>query len=212
MARRGRAVNERRWSSWTAIPKGVITTIALFAPIVLGILALERTLIAEATRHDRALAVMLWVTGSSIVALAVGGWVVGRSSTPRSTVGALRSGFLSGAATLALLVGITYAVLGETMDFHSVGVALGMTEIPRSDLSRPVPPAALAGRSYESNPPDLAHERTLRTIAFVLVWAVLALIAAALGALASASHRRPVAAQGDRRNCHWERESLNAVT
>lgn len=181
----------RRRSSWTVILKGAAVTVLLFVPIAVLVVVLERFLLAGMTRHEQAFAGVLVVTGGSILAFATGGWVVGRAIAFRNAGGVLVSGFLAAVAAVVVLVGLTYAVLGEMMDFHSVGVALGLTEIPNADLTRLPFPSGPAGRDDELNPPDLARMRTLTSIAFLLAWAALALTAATLGALASAS-RRPL--------------------
>lgn len=142
------------------------------------------------TRRERALAANLLVTGSSLIALAAGGWVAGRAFAPRTVARALRIGLVTGLIAVALIVVTLYAMLGEAMDFHSVGVALGVTEIPASDVNGLPFPAGPAGREYDISPPDLARGRTVTSIAFVATWGVLAVRAAGLGATAGSGQRR----------------------
>lgn len=175
--------------AWRAVATGVAVAALLLMVVGVGVLALVM-LLGEATRRDRAFAAILVVTGGSTLALAAGGWGAGRVGAPRSAAAALGLGLVTGLLAVILIVGTFYATLGETLDFHSVGVALGVTELPRTDVNRLPFPTGSAGRDYDVNPPDLARARTWRSIAFVTTWGVSAVIAASLGALAGAGRRR----------------------
>ena len=169
--------------------RGIATAILLLVPVAAVVVVLERLVLADATRRDQAFAGVLVVTGGSILALGAGGWIAGRVSAPRTTSRALGIGLAAGVAAVAAIVVLTYALLGETMDFHSVGVALGMTDVPASDLSAAPFAPGQPKADYDVSPPDLARRRTLTSLAFVTAWAVLAVTAAALGALAGASRK-----------------------
>jgi hypothetical protein len=171
-----------------ALPLGVVAAAILFVPIGATVFALVE-LLDDDTRRDRAFVGVLVVCGASTLALGAGGWVAGRIGAPGGTTSAIALGFLTGVVAVAAVVGAFYATFGEAMDFHSVGIALGWTEVPASELDGQPFPAVPPERRYDMSPSDLARERTLQAMAFVTAWGLLAIVATALGALAGASRR-----------------------
>ena len=175
----------RRLPSAAAIVAGVVAALGVLVPGAAPGFGVGWLVLDEATRADRALAGLLWGGASGLLAFAAGGWLASRVAARRGGGGAVPTGLAVGAVALLLIVLLVRAVLGEAMDFHSVGVGLGLVEIDPAAS----PPAAAPVAEPTIDPRDYARDRTLTAGAYAAALALLLLGAAALGGVVGAAER-----------------------
>jgi hypothetical protein len=186
----------RNLPRWAAVLAGVGTAVvglALVAGLGFGIAWLASF---GATRAERALAALLWFGVGAVLAFAAGGWLAARVTAGRGPGPALATGAAVGVVTLLLLVALIEAVLGETMDFRSVGVALGLVDVAAGAevVVAPVPLATPAGgAALADEAAEIARRRTVTAAAYWGAVAALVLGAATLGGWAGAGQGRSAA-------------------
>lgn len=131
---------------WGPVLAGIVTAFAvlLFLTVIgiaIGITALNSN---DTSPQNWGTAAGIWGGLTLLVAFFIGGWVAGRSSAPTLEVSGLLNGFVTGAATLLLLVWLTTTAVTGALGFFATTVA---------DIAGAAAPAAI--QATNGSPPTV---------------------------------------------------------
>jgi hypothetical protein len=110
---------------WGPVLAGIVTAFAvlLFLTVIgiaIGITALNSS---DTNPRNWGTAAGIWGGLTLLVAFFIGGWVAGRSAAPTLEVSGLLNGFVTGAASLLLLVWLTTTAVTGALGFFATTVA-----------------------------------------------------------------------------------------
>lgn len=167
--------------AWAATLVGVLVAVAALVVLLAVGLGVSWVALRGAPRSDQGLAALLVLGVAAVLAWAAGGWAAARLARPPAGRGPLR-GLVAGVLALLLLLGLGYAFLRDAVDFYSAAVALGIVD-PAAETG--TMPAAVDAATTEvvrtSKPAEIARQRTLDSLGYAAVLALLLLGASVLG-------------------------------
>ena len=182
----------RALPNWAATLISITTTLVVFVLLVGAANLIAWFLIDWPVTGDHVRTVLIWSSIGAVIAFASGGWLAAPlrridRKGPAAAVGAL----VGLGALLIIIVSIKIG-LGEQMDFHSVAVAVGYTEVRPATEQLPFPIA--------TSPPEvqttvdengLARTRSLTTLAYLVILGLSGISAGATGGWLGVTPRPP---------------------
>ncbi|HEV2072636.1 MAG TPA: hypothetical protein VGR29_03250 [Thermomicrobiales bacterium] len=133
---------------------------------------------------------LIWSSICAVIAFASGGWLAARLRRIDRKGPAAAVGALVGLGTLLIIIVSVQIGLGEQMDFHSVAVAVGYTEVRPATEQLPFPivtPSPDAQTTVDEN--ELARTRSLTTMAYLVILGLFGISAGATGSLLGVTSR-----------------------
>jgi Kef-type K+ transport system membrane component KefB len=172
----------RALPGWAATLISIATTLVVFALLIGAVNLVAWFLLDWRTTGANVRTVLVWSSICAVIAFTIGGWLAARLRRIDQKGSAAAVGALVGLGALLVIILSVKIALGEQMDFHSVAVALGYTEVRPATEQLPFP--------ITTTPPDaqtrvdeneLARTRALTTMAYLVILGLSGLSAGATG-------------------------------
>ena len=169
---------ERPWPGWLAVAAGALSILVAVAFIAAPGLAAAWVLLSGSPRADIARAMAAWLAASGVVGFAVGGWLTGRLAGATNGK-AVWLAVATGVGALSLVAVAVLVGLDQAVNLRPAAIALGLIE-PTPIVPEPIPEWVEISK-VTIRPSEVARERTVTTIGYVVVAAALSLGGAGIG-------------------------------
>ena len=169
---------EQPWPGWLAVAIGALSVPVAVSFLAAPGLATAWAVLAGSPRADIARVMVAWLAVSGVLGFAVGGWMTVRLAGAGNGR-AVWLAVASGVGTLGLVAAVLLVGLNGTVNLRPAAVALGFIQ-PTLAVPEGIPAWAEV-TNVTIRPSEVARERTLTTIGYLVSGAALSLGAAALG-------------------------------